>query len=205
MKKNTAVCNKSRRFPLYNTMDEVWKAIKGYEGLYEVSDWGRVRSLGRFVNAKNGSKRWVKGKMLEPQLAGMGYYTVQLGLKNSKYIHRLVAEAFIPNPNNYPEVNHKDENKLNNKIGTLEWCPHRYNLSYGTCNARTAIGLNKTVYQYKVDGELCGIWPSASMCAKFTGFNRGHICNCCLGRCETHKGYIWSYNPPPKALPHPIP
>ena len=101
---------------------QVWKDIKNYEGLYEVSNYGNVRSL-----------KYGKIKYLKPADDGNGYYFVNLSkngiVKNFK-IHRLVANAFIPNPNNLPQINHKDEDKTNNKANNLEWCNNRYNTRY---------------------------------------------------------------------------
>ena len=107
---------------------EIWKDIKGYEGLYQVSNLGRVKSLPR----KNHPKEEFRN--LSPD--SKGYLRVNL-FKNNKgkthKVHRLVAEAFIPNPNNYPQVNHKDENKANNNVDNLEWCTNKYNVNYGHC------------------------------------------------------------------------
>lgn len=97
---------------------EEWKDIIGFEGFYQVSNFGKVRNC-------------VTGKILKPGLQGKGYYSVTLKRKGYK-VHRLVAIAFIPNPNNLPIVNHKDENKLNNNADNLEWCDNRYNCNYGT-------------------------------------------------------------------------
>lgn len=112
-------------------MQEVWKDIKGYAGYYQVSNFGKVRSLDRTDNL--GRKR--KGKTLSPILDKFGYCSVNL-LKNSfaqKFkVHRLVANAFLENPSNYSEINHKDENKQNNYACNLEWCDRKYNMNYGS-------------------------------------------------------------------------
>ena len=101
-------------------MKEIWKDIKGYEGLYQVSNFGRVKS---------------STKILANRLSKRGYYIVTL-YKNAKgvtkTVHRLVAQAFIPNPDNLPQVNHKDENKLNNRVDNLEWCTAKYNINYSS-------------------------------------------------------------------------
>lgn len=112
-------------------MEEIWKDIEGYEGLYQVSNLGRVKSLNY---AKQG-----KEKILKDRISATGYKRVNLsksGERKTYYVHRLVAETFIPNPNGYSEVNHKDENKSNNNIDNLEWCTSKYNSNYGTRNER---------------------------------------------------------------------
>lgn len=114
-------------------MKEIWKSIKGFEGLYEISNIGNVRSVDRLVNNKSG-KSLKKGRQLKPHISN-GYYGVILSKDNKtvkKNIHRLVAEAFIPNPNNLPQINHKDEDKLNNIYTNLEWCDCKYNINYGS-------------------------------------------------------------------------
>ena len=133
--------------------EEIWRPVVGYEGLYEVSSYGRVRSVDRYVVDSLGNRRFYKGKVLSPGIRN-NYLSVSLQGRMFT-IHRLVAETFLPNPDNLPQVNHKDEDKTNNRVDNLEWCTAKYNLSYGTRNIRikeTAIkngswsGLSKEEY-----------------------------------------------------------
>lgn len=173
---------------------ELWKDIKGFEGLYQVSTWGRVRSLDRLVVYKNGIKRFFKGKILKLFISE-GYYRVQLN-KNCKKIkflvHRLVAEAFIKNPYNLPCINHKDENKKNNYPYNLEYCTYKYNNNYGNHKERCGKGHWKKVYQYNLNNELINTFESLTEASKH-GFRINNISSCCSGFQKTHKGYIWSY------------
>lgn len=157
-------------------MNEVWKPVVGYEGLYEVSNLGRVRSVDHTINVcRNGINYLcpVKGKILSPQRRQHGYLGVPLYGKGGHptrgcktfALHRLVAEAFLENPNGYAEVNHIDEDKTNNRLDNLEWCDRVYNSNYGTRNARlSAIGKNgknsKPVNQFTTDGKLVNTFPS---------------------------------------------
>ena len=115
-------------------MEEIWKDIEGYEGLYEVSSYGRVRSLGQFVNHNYGGDAYRKGRILKPGLGSKKYLSVTLsknGIQKQYSVHRLVAQAFIPNINNLPIINHKDEDRTNNSVDNLEWCDYKYNVNYG--------------------------------------------------------------------------
>lgn len=124
-------------------MTEIWKAIEGWEGLYEVSNTGIVRTIGHYANYRgNGTLRYIKPRVKVTRLDKYGYETVALyspyrRAKTCK-VHRLVAKAFIPNPLNLPQVNHKDECKTNNVVSNLEWCNCEYNNNYGTRNTRIA-------------------------------------------------------------------
>ena len=122
-------------------MREVWKDIKNYEKLYQVSNLGRVKSLSRFHYTGRGKNNGyvTKEKILKQDISNDYYYQVSLcknGKKKKVYVHRLVAGTFLKNINNYPCVNHKDENKLNNCVDNLEFCTHYYNNNYGTKKKR---------------------------------------------------------------------
>ena len=171
---------------------EIWKDIVGFEGLYEISSKGRVKSLEREIDTKWGNTRPLKGRILKPQLDKYGYLYVHLFKDKKNYhktIHRLVATAFIPNPNNYPQVNHKDEDKTNNCVENLEWCDNTYNINYGTRTEKAANSKCKTVYQYDLEGNLVKKWNSL----KEIPYNKGNISMCCNGKLKTAYGYKWSY------------
>lgn len=171
---------------------EIWIDIKGYEGLYQVSNFGNVRSLNYH---RTGHTR-----VLSPVENGLGYLKVCL-CKNGKgktfRIHRLVAEAFLPNWCEGQQVNHIDEDKTNNHVNNLEWCDIKYNINHGTRNERVAEKntngkLSKIVLQFTKNGELVREWPSTQE-AERKGFNHGHIVSCCSGKLKSYKGYIWKY------------
>ena len=165
-------------------MEEIWKDKKDYEGHYQVSNFGRVKSI-----------KFGKEIILKQHINKGGYYYVCL-LKNGKhknyYVHRLVAEAFIDNPDNLPQVNHKDENKTNNSVDNLERCTNEYNHNYGTINERISQSQSKPVLQYDLNGNLIKEWKSINECGR-NGFNQGDICKCCNGKRKTAKGFIWVY------------
>ena len=125
-----------------------------------------------------------------------GYLEVYLRLPGSKKtykIHRLVAEAFIPNPDNLPQINHIDENKENNIVSNLEWCTAEYNLNYGSHNKKISQALKRKVFQYSKDGILLAEFNSQTEAAKLTGSKQGGISDCIRGKIKTHNGYIWKY------------
>lgn len=129
---------------------EEWRDIEGYEGLYQISNLGRVKSLSRIAIDRRGIPHYVNERILKQAFDKNGYCLVGLhinGKIKSGKVHRLVASAFIDNPHNLPDVNHKDENKSNNNVDNLEWCTPKYNINYGTCLDRIA----KTIVETEVN------------------------------------------------------
>lgn len=175
---------------------EHWRAVKGFEGYYEVSDLGNVRSVDREVLCKNGTSKFLKGHiMTQSTHYKNGYKSVILtvGCKQKRLlIHRIVAQAFLPNPENLPEINHIDENKANNCLSNLEWCNHEYNNRYGTKRERLSKRRNKKVRQLK-DGTLIALYESATIAAKAINGTQGGVSSCCRGDFPTYKGFTWEY------------
>ena len=184
-------------------MEEIWKDIKGYEGLYQVSNLGRVKSLDKIIVTIDRKNRCQKGKILKLQISKYGYNVITLWNNNiSKQfkVHRLVAIAFIPNPNNLPQINHIDEDKLNNKIDNLEWCTalennHHSNIAKRRHLAGTEAS-KKPVSQYEINGTLVANYESASEASRKIGKPQGRssICKCCNGQLNTYNGYIWKWS-----------
>lgn len=182
--------------------EEIWKPIKNYEGIYEVSNFGNIKSLSRKVKVgiKNNDFATRKEKILSQTSRKDGYKRASLS-KNKKtksyYVHRLVAEAFVDNLNKDKYINHKDENKSNNNANNLEWCSFEYNINYGTRNKRASknlIGKNsKPVCQYDYEGNLIKKWNSILEIEKELGFSASNICACCKGRYKGMYNYIWKY------------
>lgn len=200
-----------KHFRLRITADlgfEVWQDIEGFEGLYQVSTCGRVKSLDRNVpRIRNGKESLlhIPERILIPKNNGMGYLTVCLQYRNqSKYylIHRLVAQAFLPNPNNYPEVNHKSENKKDNTISNIEFCDRVYNVNYGTgrkrrqetVNRNNSRGAEKEIVKLSLEGKYIRTYVSSHEAAKDNNIKyQGNIINCCKGRTSYAYGYRWEY------------
>lgn len=176
-------------------MSENWKDIAGYEGLYQVSDKGRIKSICSHVRLQNGELMKKKPHILKPQNR-CGYRCVNLfkdGSLHTVNIHRLVAESFLPNPHNYPVVNHKDENKTNNNVGNLEWCSHVYNLNYGTAKRRRAISQGKVVLQLDKNGVLIKRHLTLMDACRETSINFQNISLCCNNKRKTAGGYCWKF------------
>lgn len=164
-------------------MKEVWKPIKEYEGLYEVSNLGRVNSL--------------KGNIIIKPALNKGYLRLVLyknGKKKNKTIHQLVAEAFVDNPNNYSCINHINEIKTDNRVENLEWCDNNYNDNYGTRNERIAKGLSKKIVQLDSNNNYIKTWENASDVERMIGINQGNIRSCCKNIRKSAGGYIWKYH-----------
>ena len=179
---------------------EIWKPISGYEGFYEVSNLGRIRSLERIVECSDGRKRKIKDRTLKGSSYSGGYSGVTLhkdGCAKFVNIHRIVAEAFVPNPLEKEEVNHKDENPSNNHASNLEWVTHKENINYGTRTERareaTTKLQGKAVQQFSKDGKLVAEYESISIAYRATGAFISNIVKCARGEYKTAGGYIWKY------------
>ena len=179
-------------------MAEIWKPIEGYEEDYAVSNCGNVKSLFRYK------------KQLKPSVSKNGYLTVSF-CKKRFLVHRLVAKAFIPNPECLPQVNHRDENKQNNCVDNLEWCSAKYNMNYGVAaktrhakidyskpvfaeNARlNGAKVSKPVLQFSKDGTFVAQFESGKQAHLKTKINHSHIMECCSEKRKTAGGYVWKY------------
>lgn len=174
-------------------MNEIWKPIASYEGLYEVSSHGRVKSLERFQNNK-GKPQLVKGKILKQSVSNCGYKRVELcknGCRKAFSVHRLVACAFVHNSENKPHVNHIDENKTNNHFTNLEWCTATENNNHGTHNERISLTKGTRVQAFDKNGNLVMEFHSISEAQRKTGINQSCISCCISGNYKQAGGYIW--------------
>lgn len=167
-------------------MREEWKNVVydgvNYEG-YQVSNTGEIRSL-------------KTGKILKQEKTNNGYLLTNLyknGKRKKLLVHRLVAEAFIPNPLNLPEVNHKSENKQDNRVENLEYCDSSYNINYGNRNEKVAKKLSKNVLQFTKTGNFIREWSSLHEIQKQLGYCFPNISKCCLGDIKSAYGFKWEY------------
>ena len=192
-------------------MIEEWKEIAGFDGAYQISNLGRVKSVERINVYQNTNQtgvifdgiKYCEEKILKTYVYG-GYEHIGLKKGGRTYnysVHRLVATYFIPNPNNYPVINHKDENKFNNKVDNLEWCTVEYNANYGTRNARIAEKLKEypifyiPVLCYDKDNNFVKRYESAVQAGQELGFSASRITACCrlYKGAFTAGGYKWKY------------
>lgn len=176
-----------------------WFKLKNYEKLYEITKDGKVR---RIAFDKIRTSNTLVSKLpilLKPQYDKDGYLRVTLydgKVKKCKYVHRLVAETFIPNPNNYEQVNHKNGIKDDNRVENLEWCSQSYNIRHRIDVLGVSLKNNrrsKQVEQRTMDGELIKTYPSSKEAMRQTGFSQGHISEVCRGELKSYKNFIWNY------------
>ena len=183
--------------------NEIWKPVKGYDGKYEVSNLGRVKSLNY--------NRTKKEKILKPTLSHNGYFIVTLS-KNGKTkkfrVNRLVIETFIPDKSDFKstpdedrnnididnlEVNHIDENIKNNNLNNLEWCTHKYNMNYGERNFKIVKHIKKAIYQYDLNNKFIKEYKSITQANKKTHIPISSISACCVGQRKKTNGYIFKF------------
>ena len=179
--------------PAADVAPVAWMPVLGFEGLYEVSGLGQVRNQKGEI-LKQGIKR-------TPCTCYKVVHLWKDGVYYTKYVHRLIAEAFIPNPDNLPMVNHKDEDGTNNLICNLEWCTREYNVNYGTAKERRAKKIRgresekrKPVLQYDLGGNIVARHNSVADAANSVGCSTHDISRVCLGKRKTARGFVWKHD-----------
>lgn len=201
---------------LVDKTEEIWKDIIGFEGMYQISSWGRVKSMPKQHPCVQGGFYMTKERILIPRKHSNGYLNVQLcksGKRRNYYIHRLVATAFLrnDNPKEYTDVNHMNEDKTDNHVTNLEWCSNIYNAVYGTKNERMLknrpsmegmltkkkllglAGAEKPVLCIDNDGCIVAEYKSIMAASRATGYSAAKICQCCKGKRNKTGGYHWQY------------
>lgn len=189
--------------------EEIWKDIPGYNGRYQASNLGRIRSTDRTVLKNNGVLGPYKGKILRLFEGTGGYMYVAIAKEQNKFqarrLHRVIAETFIPNPLNLPQINHINEDKKDNRAENLEWCTGKYNTNYGhraekfAISMRNNISLSKEVNQYDLEGNYIRSFPSAAEAARFLNLNdvaAGRIGQCCrhlFKKGNSAYGHLWEF------------
>ena len=168
-----------------NKEPEKWLDIVGYEGVYSISNLGRVAS-----------HQWGRFRLLKPRTNNRGYSIVNLsknGILKTFKVHKLVAKHFIPNPYGLTEINHKDEDKSNNRADNLEWCTRSYNVNYGTRIMRQRVKVTKAVVQYDKSGKALAVYDSISLASQLVGISVQHIVACCKKKYPYAGGFVWRY------------
>lgn len=198
------IVNSDRWFDDNDFKNEKWVnySYKG-KNYYLISNYGRLKSINRTRILFNGCKARINGKIKKATLSEKGYYSYTLnfdGKRIARRVNRMVAEKFIDNPNNLPEVNHKDENTLNNRVDNLEWCTHEYNINYGTRTIRAIKSASKPIQQYSLDGNFIKEWNSLADASKELNISRGTLCSCLKGDIKSCGGYQWKYKNSDKVI-----
>ena len=163
---------------------EIWKDIPEYENLYQASNLGRIKSL------------ISKNKILKGHLNKKGYIRISLyrnGISKTYQVHRLVALTFLENPNNYPVINHKDENKQNNSVENLEWCTVKYNTNYGNGIKKQVNKRKRKIIQYDKNGKYIKTWDGLCDAEYELEITRKNIHKCCNNKRKTAGGFVWKY------------
>lgn len=179
-----------------NVEGEIWVDVPNYEGLYQISNFGNVKSLSRYVGTSSGYRK-TKERLLKPSVSETGYYRVcfRKDCSNKRFlVHRLVAIAFIPNPHNLPQINHKDENPSNNTVDNLEWCDAKYNNNYGGRIKKAAAATSKPVKQYDMQGNFIRDFCSLTEACDSVGVRFCHE-DCVEGK--SVGGYQWRMDDKP--------
>lgn len=181
---------------------ELWRDIRGYEGLYQVSNYGRVKSLDRMVKGRCGGLQLKRGKIMILEKSRNGYIRVSLK-KDGRYkhhsVHRLVYGAFIGEIPDGMQVNHINEKKEDNRLENLNLMTPKENINWGTGHERCIVQQCFPILQYTLDGELVREWSSAQEAGR-NGFQQSNVRMCCLGIYKTSKGYIWKYKNPHSSM-----
>ena len=177
-------------------MKEIWKDIEGYEGYYEVSNLGGANSFDRTVKRRDGINIKIKGRAMKLIINNKGYCETslcKLCISTNKRLHRLVAEAFIPNQENKPCVNHKDGNKSNNNVDNLEWCTHKENMKHAWDTGLIPSHRKSPVSQYDKQGNFLKNYRTIAEAAKRNNTLSTYISRCCVGKLHSAGGYLWEY------------
>lgn len=177
---------------------EIWNDIPGFKN-YQAGSLGNIRSIGFIGDIRYKNITIRNGRVLKPWIGASGYRQVNLcvgGIVKTKKVARLVSLAFLPNPHNLPEVNHKNECITDDSVGNLEWCTRDYNLHYGTRCQRIGKACAKMVAQYTLDGKLVYVWESLHEIERRLNYQYQNIWKCCVGRRDKAHGYQWKYYEP---------
>lgn len=190
-------------------MEEIWKDIKGYETLYQVSNLGRIKRLPRVVIRSDGRRRTFYESISKGHLNSDGYYITNLtknGIMKHKLVHRLVAEAFLPNPNHYPVIHHIDTNKANERVDNLMWCSYSFNTKHSyefeghRLPMKGVFGKDNPhsipIVQISLQGDMLAHFVNTEEAARKLNVNHANITACIKKRKKTAYGYLWSVDEP---------